>query len=159
MDRLHGRFCLDNSMYFVVQSEVKERHMPRPLRLRLVPVVAVGEWLALLPAAVFLAAAALRLLQPRQYEPARTGWIIFEWAIAHISRTGAGLLFLGLPSLAAILGCVTAVINWRGTSGLGKDGAMALEIFRRNRAAVFLITATLLAFAVLLFTVAHLITD
>lgn len=41
----------------------------RPFRLLL---VALGEWLMVLPATVLLAAAALRLLQPRQHEPART---------------------------------------------------------------------------------------
>jgi len=34
--------------------------------------IAIWEWLMVLPATLLLAAAALRTLQPRQYEPART---------------------------------------------------------------------------------------
>src|SRR5260370_92462 len=58
------------------------------------PVVAICEWLLVLPATVLLAAAALRMLQPRQYEPARTSWIIFEWTMTHVSRVGAAVLFI-----------------------------------------------------------------
>ena len=42
------------------------------------PVLAVAEWLITLPATLLLAAAALRLLQPRQYEPARTAWAVLN---------------------------------------------------------------------------------
>ncbi len=48
--------------------------------------VATGEWVMVLPAAVFLMAAALRFLQPSQYEPAHTSWIISQWAATHVSR-------------------------------------------------------------------------
>lgn len=62
-----------------------------------------------LPAAVFLTAAVLRLLQPREYEPARTSWIIVDWTVRTISRSGATVLFLGLPAFVAFMGCNTAV--------------------------------------------------
>lgn len=65
----------------------------KPFRLA---VLAIGEWLLVLPAAVFLASVALHLLlQPRQYQPAHASWIIFEWTTTHISRLGAAMLFNG----------------------------------------------------------------
>ena len=80
--------------------------MPIHQRFR-VSVLAIGEWMVLLPATVVLAAAAVRLLQPRQYEPARTSWIIFDWATMHISRLGAAVLFAGIPGLVVVVGCTT----------------------------------------------------
>lgn len=65
------------------------------------------EWLMVLPASVFLTAAVLRLLQPREYEPARTSWIIVDWTVRNVSRSGAGVLFLGLPALVALIGAAT----------------------------------------------------
>jgi len=41
----------------------------RPVKLL---ALAVSEWLLVLPAAALLLAAALRLVQPREYEPARS---------------------------------------------------------------------------------------
>ena len=66
--------------------------------------LAVSEWLLVLPAALLLAAAALRQLQPRQFEPARTSWAIFEWTTKHISQAGAAWLFLILPAVALAAG-------------------------------------------------------
>jgi hypothetical protein len=68
------------------------------MRLRL---VAVGEWILVLPAASLLAALAVRRLQPREHEPARTLWRITEWAASRISPLGAALLFLALPGTVA----------------------------------------------------------
>jgi hypothetical protein len=46
--------------------------------------LAVSEWLLVFPAAVLLAAAVLRQLQPPQNEPARTIWLIFDWTTASV---------------------------------------------------------------------------
>jgi hypothetical protein len=46
-----------------------------------------------IPATFLLAVAALRGLQPRQYEPARTSWIIFEWMTTHLTGTHAAIMF------------------------------------------------------------------
>jgi len=78
------------------------KQQPGLLRLR---AIAIREWLMVLPATVLLAAAALRTFQPRQYEPARTSWIIFEWTMTHISRLGAAILFIGMPGVVVAAGC------------------------------------------------------
>jgi hypothetical protein len=128
----------------------------KPFRLS---AFAIGEWLLVLPATVFLAAAALRLLQPRQYEPARTSWIIFEWTTTHISPLGAALLFIGLPGLVVLVGAVTLFRIWRTDQTLCQDAALGLTIFRRHLAIGLFTAATLLAAAIFTFAVAHLITD
>ena len=121
--------------------------------------LALSEWLLVLPAAVLLLAAALRLLAPRQFEPARTGWVIFEWATTHISHSQAGLLFIGLPGVAVVAGSVALWLAWRHKEALRQDVAAALESLRRHFAVAILGTATLVAAAILAAVVAHLITD
>ncbi len=128
----------------------------KPFRLS---AFAIGEWLLVLPATVFLAAAALRLLQPRQYEPARTSWIIFEWTTTHISRLGAALLFIGLPGLVVLVGVVKLLRIWRTDQTLRQDAALGLTIFRRHLAIGLFMAATLLAAAIFTVAVAHLVTD
>ena len=123
------------------------------------PVLAVAEWLITLPSTLLLAAAALRLLQPRQYEPARTAWAVFEWSGAHISRLGAGVLFLVLPAAAAILGCVALFQLWHDDQELRQDILVAWEVLRRRSALVLMCAATLLAGCIVCLTVLHVITD
>ena len=123
------------------------------------PILAITEWVLLLPATVFLAAAALRSLQPRQYEPAHTSWIIFEWTATHISTLGAAMLFLGMPGIVAMAGCVTLWRTWREDQALRHDTILALSIFRRHLAVAVLTAAMLLAGAILTLAVVHTITD
>jgi hypothetical protein len=123
-----------------------------------VSVIAVGEWMMLLPATVLLAAA-VRFLQPRQYEPARTSWIIFDWATMHISRLGAAVLFVGIPGFVVVVGCTTLLRSWRSDPTLRGDAVLGLSILRRNLTVGVLTTATLTAFAILTFAVAHALTD
>jgi hypothetical protein len=130
--------------------------LSKPTRL---PIIAMAEWLMVLPATVFLAAAVLRLLQPRQYEPARTSWIIFEWTTTHISQLSAALLFIGLPGLVVLAGFAALIRTWREDQALRHDATLALTIFRRHLTIGFLTTATLLAAAIFTFAVAHLVAD
>ncbi|HET7150091.1 MAG TPA: hypothetical protein VFI60_01665 [Candidatus Acidoferrum sp.] len=120
---------------------------------------AVSEWLLVLPAAVFLAAAALRQLQPRQFEPARTSWMLFEWATTHVTRAGAGVLFLVLPAIAVAGGCATLFMFWRKSETLRQDFAACLASLRRHFAIAALGTGTLLAGAILAAVLLHIITD
>jgi hypothetical protein len=124
---------------------------------RLLLMTVLGEWLLVLPATVFLAAAALRLLQLRQFEPARTGWIIFEWTRAHISHLGAAAVFLGLPGVVLIVGCGTLWLEWRRNQVLRQDVAGALAILRREVGTLCLAAAVLFAGGILTFVVEHLI--
>lgn len=121
--------------------------------------LAVSEWLLVLPAAVLLLAAALRLLAPRQFEPARTSWAIFDWATAHISHAQAGLLFIGLPGVAVLAGSLALSVAWRRKQALRQDVSAALSSLRRHFAVAILGTGTLLAAAILAAVVAHIIAD
>jgi hypothetical protein len=99
--------------------------MSKPFQL---PNFAISEWLLVLPATVFLAAASLRLLRPRQYQPARAGWIIFEWSTTHISHLGAAVLFLGMPALVLVAGCGALLRMWRGDQALRHDVLLGLTV-------------------------------
>lgn len=121
--------------------------------------LAVSEWLLVLPATLLLAAALLRQLQPRQFEPARTSWAIFEWTTTHISQAGAAWLFLVLPAVAVVAGCVGLMLAWRKSETLRQDTVAALASLRRNLAVAILGAGTLLAVAVLVAAIAHIITD
>lgn len=122
-------------------------------------VLAVGEWVMVLPATVFLAAAALRELQPRQYEPAHTSWLIFEWAMQHISRLGAGILFVGLPAVALMIGCGLLAQKWHRDQSFRQDVIAAFSALRRHISIAFVTVATALAAAIFLFSVVHILTD
>lgn len=122
-------------------------------------VAAFSEWLLVLPATVFLAAAAMRLLQPRQFEPARTSWMLFEWTITHVSHAGAAVLFLALPAIAVAGGGATLLVLRRKSETLRQDAAACLASLRRHFAIAVLGTGTLLAGAVLAAVLLHIITD
>jgi hypothetical protein len=121
--------------------------------------VATGEWVMVLPAAVFLMAAALRFLQPSQYEPPHTSRIISQWAATHISRLGAATLFIAVPSLAILLGSATLLLAWREDPSLRDDATLAVTILRRRLSRGLLMTGTLLAAVICLFAVVHVFLD
>ena len=133
-----------------------EKRLSEPLRL---PVIAICEWLTVLPATVLLAAAALRMLQPRQYEPARTSWIFFEWTMTHVSGLGAAILFIGMPAVVVITGCTTLLRIWLKDAGLRQDAAMTIAILRRHLGGGLLTVAVLLAGAILAAVAVHIVTD
>lgn len=123
------------------------------------PLLAAAEWLLVLPPSIFLAAAVLRLLQPPQYEPARTSVLIFDWTTTHISRVGAATLFLALPAVVIIAGCAIFYRLWRANSSLREDITLGFSILRRNVAVGIFLSGVLLAAAILAFSVLHIITD
>ena len=131
-------------------------HTASPFKLS---VLAVSEWLLVLPAALLLAAAALRQWQPAEHEPARTISMIFSWVGPRISHFDAALLFLGLPGIAAIAGCVAILVAWRKSETLRQDAVAVLTGLRRNLAVAILGTGTLLAGAILAAVIIHIITD
>jgi|SRR5215470_3296477 len=120
---------------------------------------AVSQWLLVLPAALLLAAAALRQLQPAQYEPARTISAMLVWILPSISHSGAALLFVGLPAIALMVGCMTLLRSWHRSGTLRQDVGAALASLRRNLAIVLLGTGTLLAGAILAAVLVHIVTD
>jgi hypothetical protein len=112
-----------------------------------------------LPATVFLAAAVLRVLQPQQYEPARTSTILFEWTVSHVSRFGAAIVFLGMPGVVVLTGCVALLGEWRKDARLRQDAAMTLAILRRHLGIVLSTFAVLLAGTILTAVAVHIVTD
>lgn len=133
--------------------------MDHPASSSKLSVLAISEWLLILPAMLLLAAATLRQLQPRQFEPARTSWAVFEWATTHVSRAGAAWLFLALPALALVAGCAGLILAWRRSEALRQDTVAALTSLRRHLCVATLGTGTLLAGAILAAVVIHIITD
>ena len=112
-----------------------------------------------LPATILLAVAALRLLQPPQYQPAQISLAIFQWTTTHISHLGAAVLFLGMPGLVAVAGCSALPRIWRADQVLRQDVGLGLAIIRRNLSTIFLAIATVLGATILALAVAHLFTD
>jgi hypothetical protein len=108
---------------------------------------------------MFLATAAIRMLQPRQYEPARTSWIIFEWTMTHVSRFSAAILFIAMPGVVLIAGCAALLRNWRLQPALRHDSAMTLAILRRHLPLGMLAAPVLLAVTVLTAVLVHVVTD
>lgn len=122
-----------------------------------VGIAALGEWLLVLPSAVFIAAAALRELAPRQFEPSRTSWAFFEWTVAHITHAEAAVLFLVLPAAALVVGCALLLSHWRKDSQFRQDIAALFTIAWRQIGVGVATSATLLAGTILAMVIAHLI--
>ena len=117
---------------------------------------ALAGWLLVLPATFFLAAAALRLLQPRQFQPARACWAVFEWVAAHFTHLDAAIVFLALPIAALLAGGVALLREWGGNAALRQDAAAAFALVRRRYGTLCLVAALLTAGGVLTFVVDHL---
>lgn len=121
-------------------------------------VLAIAEWMMVLPAVVFLAAAVLRGLQPPQYQPAHISGTIFAWFSRMPLPVVAGLL-IGLPGIVSLVGCLTVFRSWQSDSGLRQDAAAAFAILQRQAAPCLLVTATLIAGAIFTLVVSHIVTD
>lgn len=113
------------------------------------------DWLLVLPATVFLTAAILRLLQPREYEPARTSWIIVDWTVRNVSRSEASILLMGLPALAALIGFATLLRTWRSDETLRLDATAVAGALWRHRVTVLLGAAAILAMAIVALVIGH----
>src|SRR5487761_2099671 len=116
---------------------------------------AFAATLLVLPALVLLASAAVRLMQPVQYQPARAADTIFNW-FASI-KAGPVVLVLG-PLLALVLGLVAL---WRR---LADDGELRTDVgtflavsgrLLRRPALVAGVFAVLGSLAVLTFVLDH----
>ncbi|HXU20709.1 MAG TPA: hypothetical protein VN788_09025 [Verrucomicrobiae bacterium] len=121
------------------------------------PILALGEWLMILPASVFLAVAALRQMQPAKFEPAHTSWTIFSWAVSHVTHTDAAVIFLALPAIVLLAGCTHLLRVWSGSEIFRQDLHDAFGILRRNFAACAMASAAALGGVILAAVIAHLI--
>jgi hypothetical protein len=87
------------------------------------------------------------------------GLLVSEWAMRHISRLGAGLVFIGLPAIVVVVGGAMISRIWREDHAVRSDTMPALALVRRNPVVALLAAATLLAVAILAAAIAHVITD
>src|SRR5439155_23798889 len=99
--------------------------LQRPSRYSCLSAFALIECFLILPAAAFLSAAALRSLQPSQFEPAHTTSAILQWITVRLSLLDAAILFIGLPALVALLGCAAIHAAWQGDATVRSDLASA----------------------------------
>jgi hypothetical protein len=130
----------------------------QPLTSSRLAVLAGGGWLMVLPATLFLAAAAIRQAGGRGL-PARLSGLLTAWAAAQVSGLGAALLFVVLPATVVGLGGATLRRAWREDPVLRRDTMAALAIVERHGTIASLMTTTLLAGAILTAAIAHVITD
>jgi hypothetical protein len=120
---------------------------------------AITECLLVFPATLFLAAATLRVSQPRQYEPARTSWIIFEWMTTHLTRMHAVIMFLVLPVVAFSLGVGILIRHWRRNELLRSDVIASAGVVRRNLHFLIVTVGALAGLGIFVAAVVHIITD
>jgi hypothetical protein len=128
-----------------------------PVTRRIQTVAAVAAALLVLPALVFLMSAAVRQLQPVQYEPARTADAIFGW---FTGLHDGGAILWAAPALALALGLVVLWRRLTSDTELRRDvvvlGAVLVRLVRRPVlvAGAFSVLASLV---VLTFYVVHAI--
>jgi hypothetical protein len=111
-----------------------------------------------LPATVLLLAGALRLMQPRAFEPAHTSWILYEWT-QHMPHLWAGILFIGIPAFVAFAGLLKLFRTWREDHELRREVIVGIEILRHLAGILLLGAATLLSGAILILVLGHILTD
>jgi hypothetical protein len=119
----------------------------------------IMECLMVLPATFALSVAVLRMLQPRQFEPARTGWAVFEWMTAHLTKVHAAAMFLVLPATAIAIGSTALLRSWREDELLRWDAIAFLAVLRRNVHVVMLTAGAFAGAAILLAAIVHMITN
>jgi len=94
--------------------------------------IATTEILLIVPAALFMTALLLRMLQPLQNEPARTAERIVQWYAER--QWTLWILLIALPLTVLAIGCATL---------LGSDARQTLAAIRAQPATRFVAVATL----------------
>lgn len=107
--------------------------------------------LLIFPAALFIAALAVRGFQPIQYEPAHTAQNIVMW------YSGKGwalwILLVALPLAVLAAGCVTLFSRW--SEGMQQ----VLAAVRAHLATIVVAAATLAAAGILAIVALHILAD
>ena len=130
------------------------------MRSRTLPATSLLAVLLVLPAVLFLGSAAVRSMQPAQYQPAHAAQVFFDTFVA--LPVGWFSVLLGLAPSAALI--LSAVVAWRHLTSnpAARDGLGALIAGLRRIARQPTLVAAALAFVgaagVLLFAVEHWIT-
>lgn len=117
-------------------------------------IIAVMEFLLILPAALFMAALALRNLQPLQFEPALSAQQLVMWYAGRMWTLW--VLLLALPFTVLVTGCATLVRNWRRDVAAPHTAQQAFALIRGHFATLFVAATTLAAVAILAIVVLHM---
>jgi hypothetical protein len=124
---------------------------------RLLPVT-LSEVFFVFPAALFFAAAFLRVLQPAGHEPARTGGQVFDW-FSETGRLGGATMLLVMPALVLVIGTIILIRAWRSDAELRTSTKAVRKALGRYLNVYLLAATTALAGGILFFVVSHIITD
>jgi hypothetical protein len=130
-----------------------------PSRTKLLA-LALTECLMVTPAVFAISLSAMRLLQPRQNEPAHTSWVVFDWITRHLdSVRAAATIFLLFPAIALATGTTVLVRSWQRDDLLRWDTIALLVVLRRNFHMLILIAGMAAGGTILMAAVVHMITD
>jgi hypothetical protein len=122
-------------------------------------IITVTEWVLMLPAALVLSAAMVRLMGGRGIV-FRVAQSFFDWSAANLHRPiDSAVMFLAMPLIVLILGAGTLIARWRTDSTLRSDVTVAASIMRRNAIIGLLMGATCVGAAIFGVAVLHVITD
>jgi len=122
-------------------------------------IIALTEWVLVLPAVIVLGAAMVRLMGGRGFV-FRVAQSFFDWSAANLHRPiDAIVMFLALPLIVLLLGGGTLIARWRSDSALRSDVMAAANIARRNAVIGLLMGATCVGAVIFGAAMLHMITD
>ena len=114
--------------------------------------IATTELLLILPAALFMTALVVRMLQPLQNEPARTAERIVAWYAER--RWTLWILLIALPLSVLITGCATLMPTLKQN-----DARKTLAAIRAHPATLLVAATTLTAGVFLVIVVLHMLAN
>jgi hypothetical protein len=120
-------------------------------------IIAVMGLALILPAALFMAALALRFHQPLQYEPARSAQQLVMWYAGRMWTLW--VLLLGLPFVAFVSGCAELLRSGSRDIVLPRTSRKSLAMVRAHLASFFIAATTMIAGVMLVIVVLHMLAN
>ena len=120
-------------------------------------VIAVSGVVLIFPAALFMTALALRNLHSLQFEPARSAQQLVMWYAGRMWTLW--VLLLGLPFIALVSGCAELLRNWKRDISVSLTSQTSLTMARAHLASLFIAATTLIAGAILVIVVLHVLAN
>ena len=117
--------------------------------------VAVTQWLLLLPACLFMTALIVRLLQPADYPMARASHLIVMWY--SLRMWTLWVLLIALPLAVLVSGCAALLFSWNKEAGQRQTARHWLSTLRAQKTMLFITTAALTAGVILAVVVVHML--
>lgn len=119
--------------------------------------IAALEAALLFPAALFMAALAVRELRPLAYEPAHSAQQLVLWYAGRVWTLW--ILLLALPLTVLVIGCATLFRNWNQELALAQNVRQSLAGVRANGATLLVAATTLAAAGILVIVVLHMLAN